>query len=134
MEGDSFFQITSISGNDYTLNRDVNYLPDDAEVFMVTPVRLTVIGSTLYLQNFVYSTNSNKLGLWEVAENIENMQLEFNADGDQVTVHLLARTTRPDSEHVDTAVYRLGSELVGPFNDHYHRIVSRGTVRIRSMS
>jgi len=110
------------------------YLPDDANVFMVTPVRVTVIGSTLYLQNFVYSSNSNKLGLWEVAENIENMQIEFNADGDEVTVYLLARTTRPDSEHTDTAVYQLGSETAGPFNDNFHRMVSKGTVRIRSMS
>jgi prepilin-type N-terminal cleavage/methylation domain-containing protein len=133
-QGDMFYKVSSFASTIYSLDQEVAYLPDDAEVFMVTPVRLTVIDSTLYMQNYVYSSNSNAQGLWEVAENIENMQIEYGTNGEEATVYLLARTVRPDPEHVDDRVYQLGDVTVGPFNDNHHRMVCKGTVRIRSMS
>ncbi len=98
-------------------------------MFMVVPVRIYVADNKLYFKNFAY-TSSN---LWEVAENIENLQVEFAADEREVNIYLLARTSDPDPEYLDTNVYQLGNSSVGPFNDHIHRKVSEARVMVRSM-
>jgi type IV pilus assembly protein PilW len=142
-----FFTVTS-TGNPYTLDRSVWQVGDNSEVYMVTPIRVQVQpNNLLWLQNFAYQSIAVERELsWEVAEGIEDLQFQYTADGgatwsgnpanpsavQAVRIFLLARSSTTDMKHTDTKTYDLAGQIVGPFNDHFHRLLSQTTVWLRN--
>ncbi len=140
IEGDLFYEVTDAT-DPYDLDQETPQLSDDSEVYMVTPVRVKLVNETLYLQNFAYTQTK----LWESAENIQDLQLQYTTDGTSwvdnpadpedvigVRIFVLARTERPDPGYSDSKTYELAGQSVGPFNDPFHRKVAQTTVWVRN--
>jgi len=54
-----------------------------------------------------------------------------------IRVWLLLRSDTPDKNHTDTATYTIGQAspiTVGPFNDHYRRILVNKTVEVKNLA
>ncbi len=143
IEGDLFYSLTNAE-DPITIAKSISLLPDDADVYIVSPVRVKIAGDnndTLYLQNFVYNSNQ----YWEVAENIQDLQIQYTEDGNSwldtpndgnevqgIRFFLLARSAERDKDYVDRRTYTYAGQTAGPFNDHYHRKLSESTVWIRN--
>ena len=92
-EGNYFYVLTGSANNgrQLTFSRNVDAQPR-AGVYMASPVRIQIsqvskVGSfgktiqvpTLFLKNFAYASAIH----WAVAENIEDMQLQYSLDGEK---------------------------------------------------
>ena len=139
IEGDEFYQVMDAS-DPYDLDESVELLLDDAAVYMVTPTRVRVVNGTLQFQNLCYDS-----GMWGIADNIQDLQFQYTTDGTNwvdaptdpgevigVSFELLARTDDPDPNYRDVKTYDLGGQTVGPFNDAFHRKLSRARVWLRN--
>jgi type IV pilus assembly protein PilW len=142
-----FFTVIG-TGNPCTLDRSPWQIQDNSDVYMVTPIRVQVQQDhLLWLQNFAYQSIAVERELsWEVADGIEDLQLQYTADGgatwsgnpadpsavEGVRIFLLVRSSNTDVKHVDTKTYDLAGQIVGPFNDHYRRQLSETTVWLRN--
>lgn len=140
MEGNAFYRVTDAS-DPYDFEQNIDLLTDEADVYMVVPVRIKVVNEVLQFQNFAY-TNSN---LWEIAEHIQSLQLQYTTDGSTwednpadledvigVSFFVLTRTQRPDPDYTDTKSYTMAGQTVGPFQDSFHRKLFQGTVWLRN--
>lgn len=139
IEGDEFYQVMDAS-DPYDVDESVELLLDDSAVYMVTPTRIRVVNGTLQFQNFCYDS-----GMWSIADNIQDLQFRYTTDGTNwvdvpsdpsdvigVSFELLARTDDPDPSYTDVKTYTLGGQSVGPFNDSFHRKLSRARVWLRN--
>lgn len=145
----SFFRVTNINSPDYTLNDQVRKLRNNTDVFMVAPIRLTIVDDPnddippiLYARNLAYNNPIN----WEVAEGIEDIQFQYTQDNgttwldqptnpaavDAIRIFMLARSTVLDPDYQDTNTYNYAGRDVGPFNDNFHRLLTTATVWVRN--
>jgi len=142
--GNVFYKISSIStsnstAGEYTLNEEVQLLLNNSDIFMVAPVRIKVENNSLILQNFA---SGNSL---EIANNIQSLQLQYTTDGNNwvddpgslnditgVKVYLLSRTDRVEPGYTNTHTYSMADQIVGPFNDGYHRKLSISEYSVRN--
>lgn len=140
VEGDQFYQVTDAS-DPFDLDRSVDVIYDNAEVWMVAPIRIKEVNGTLSLQNFAYATSQ----YWEVAGNIENLQFLYTTDGSTWTstvsngndvlgvwCFILAKAEPIESGYVNDNIYTLAGQSVGPFNDGHRRIVINEKIWIRN--
>jgi len=142
-----FFEVAD-DNNPFGLDRAVSQVPDNADVYMVTPIRVRVRAAdgALLLQNFAYASAPAPDQFWEVAEGIEDLQFEYTTDNGAtwigsppapgavqgVRISLLVRSLVPDMKHTDIKTYTVAGQVVGPFNDHFHRQLSTTTVWLRN--
>ncbi|NDY42718.1 prepilin-type N-terminal cleavage/methylation domain-containing protein [Dissulfurirhabdus thermomarina] len=142
----AFFRVTGISAPSYTLDKTVDTLLDETDVYMVAPIRIHVDANrTLLLENYAYTTASD----WEVADGIEKLQFQYTTDDNGTTwsddpadpgaikavrVWLLARAEHPDRNYTNTKTYTMAGVTFGPYNDGYHRLLMTTTVWLRNMN
>ncbi len=139
-DANQFYQITG-SSDPYSLGSTIDSVTDESTVYMVTPVRIMLDDQVLLFKNFVYTS----LEYWEVADGIENLQLQYTTDGSTwsdtvsdpsdvigVKVFLLVRSEEPEPGFTSDAVFTLAGQPLGPFTDHYHRKLHQEVVWIRN--
>ncbi len=141
---DNFYELTGVASASGTKQyiftfdvEDMNFLRTQREliskIYLVSPIKVMVADDPdtgipyLYLKNYSY----NDKGIWQVARNVQNLQLRIGSDEDVVEIFLLMRSEKEDPKYIDTKTYDMGDGTVGPFNDHYHRILSRAVVKVR---
>ena len=140
-DANEFYRVTS-GGDPYSLNRDIDLVPDGAIIYMVAPVRVMVSQGVLLFKNFVYATTDN----WEIADDIDNLQLQYTTDGSSwsdtvsnpslitgVKIFLLTKSQEPEPGFDSNATYTLAGQTIGPFTDHYHRQLHEQIIWIRNV-
>lgn len=119
MDGNSFYQVSAVNGNDVTFNRSIP-VEEDYVVYMVSPVRIHLVNNSLHAQIFAYQAAVASEQFWLIAENIEDMQFQYHIDGkwaDSVSASdlqkvrmvrfwLLGRSAKPVRES-STQIYEL---------------------------
>ena len=147
-----FYSVTGNS-NPYSLSSDIESVTDESTVYMVVPVRVMVVSDpgvsdpspetlkVLLFKNFVYDL----FEYWEVADGIENLQLQYTVDGTTwadtvsnpnavtgVKIFLLVKSREPEPGFTSDLTFTLAGQTVGPFTDHYHRKLHQEIVWIRN--
>jgi type IV pilus assembly protein PilW len=144
--GDVFYKVTD-SRDPYLLDRRIRKLPDGSDVFMVSPIRVKVQNKILYFQNFSYASTPFPQQYWEVASNIEKLQIQYTTDGmtwtDQpaqpqkvigVWIFLLLKTEKIDPGFQDTKKYVLAGQTLTTLEPGYHYLLCQRKIWIRNAS
>jgi type IV pilus assembly protein PilW len=126
------------------LNADV-----DCYVYQVQAFTIRLKNGSLRIDENISQSST----LLDVADNIECLQFEYGIDTSNppdgqidnwvdnpatikqikaVRTFLLARTGKQDRDYVDKKTYTLAGTTLGPFNDHYHRLLLESTVIVRN--
>lgn len=80
IEGNKFFQVSAIEGREISFVNPVE-VSEGFGVFMVSPARIYLEDSNIRVQIFAYQDASLPSQHWTIAEDIEDLQLQYSLDG-----------------------------------------------------
>jgi len=144
LDGDQFYRIVN-DVDPYLLDQSVKKLFDDSDVFMVTPIKLVVENSILYLKNYAYSTTVSPDQYWEIASNVLKFHIQYTEDGitwldvpndpqnvKGVWVFLLFRSDRIQPGYQDNKTYTLAGVNISNLPGGYHYLLAQRKIWIRN--
>jgi len=140
ISGNSYYIVEDINNDAYILNNEVS-VQENAKVFMVAPTQIKIENERLYFKNYAYTHSQ----YWLNYDNFEDIKFEYSVDGnswsntvsnyndvEKIRFWLLVRSSRKHAGHKDTNTYKMGSSIVGPFNDGHYRMLGQGIVHLRN--